>query len=161
MSTDFLTENQEKIEELKKVISEMKDNDGPLIPIMHHAQDMFGYLPYEIQALIAVEMDIPMTDIYGVATFYTHFIMEPRGETLVGVCMGTPCYVRGSREIVEKLEEELGIDLGETSADRKFTLDITRCMGCCGLAPIIVVNKTVYGNLSPEDIPSIMSEYKA
>lgn len=154
-----IAENQEKIDQLKKIITEMKDMEGPLIPIMHEAQGIFGYLPYDVQKCIAEELNIPMSEVYGVATFYTEFKVEPKGEHRIGICMGTPCYVRGATAILDKLTEKLGIGMDETTEDRKFTLEETGCMGCCGLAPIIVIDEDVYGNLTPDDIPGILDKY--
>jgi len=156
-----VAENQEKFAKLEKVITEMKDMEGPLIPIMHEAQGIFGYLPYDVQKCIAEELNIPMSEVYGVATFYTEFKVEPKGDHVIGICMGTPCYVRGATSILDKLTEKLGIGMDETTADRKFTLQETGCMGCCGLAPIIVIDEDIYGNLTPDDIPGILDKYMA
>lgn len=156
-----IAKDKKKFDQLKKIIAEMKDKEGPLIPIMHEAQNIFGYLPYEVQKCIANELDIPMAEVYGVATFYTHFKVQPKGERLIGICMGTPCYVRGANAILDKITEKLGIGLTETTPDNLFTLEVTGCMGCCGLAPIIVVDEDIYGNLTPDDIPEILDKYKA
>jgi NADH:ubiquinone oxidoreductase subunit E len=156
-----IAEDQEKLEQLKKVIEEMKDKEGPLIPIMHEAQSIFGYLSYDAQKCIAEALNIPMSEVYGVATFYSYFKTQPKGEHLIGICMGTPCYVRGATSILDKITEEIGIGLDQTTPDNKFTLEVTGCMGCCGLAPIIVIDEDIYGNLTPDDIPQILDKYRA
>jgi len=130
------------------------------MPVLHEAQEIFGCLSYEVQKYIAEEMQIPMSDIYGVATFYSQFTLEPKGEYKVGVCLGTACYVRGAQKILDKVSEELGIKAGVTSADGKFTLEATRCIGACGLAPVMMINDDVYGRLDADDVPGILEKYK-
>lgn len=149
-----------KMEELKAFIDEMKDVPGPLMPIMQKAQGIFGCLSLDVQEFIADEMGIPMSDIYGVATFYSQFALEPKGEHVIGVCMGTACYVKNSQHILEELEKILEIAPGKTTADGLFTLEATRCLGCCGLAPVIMIDDHVYGRLVPSDIAGIISQYK-
>lgn len=152
-------EEAAKYEELGKYIDSMRDHPGPLMPIMQHAQEIFGALPFEVQEFIADRMDIPMSDIYGVATFYAQFALEPKGRHVVGVCMGTACYVKKSDSILNKLTEELQISPGTTTPDGLFTLEATRCLGCCGLAPVIMIDDQVYGRLKPDDIPGILRLY--
>ncbi len=154
-----LTDDKAKTAELLAYIDSVKDTKGPLMPIMQKAQDIFGCLPIEVQDFIAEELDIPMTDVYGVATFYSQFALKPKGDHVIGVCMGTACYVKNAQPILEKLSKELGIKEGETTADNKFTLEATRCLGCCGLAPVIMIDDSVYGKLTPEDIPEILKQY--
>jgi NADH:ubiquinone oxidoreductase subunit E len=155
-----VTADKAKVDELKAYIAEHKGIKGPLMPIIQKAQEIFGCLPIDVQDVIAEEMAIPMTDIYGVATFYSQFALEPKGEHVIGLCMGTACYVKNSQPILERLRKELGISEGSTTTDRKFSLDATRCLGCCGLAPVMVIDDRVYGRLKPEDIPGILAEYK-
>lgn len=150
----------EKYEELGAFIDEMHDHPGPLMPIMQRAQDIFGALTFDVQAFIADRMDIPMTDIYGVATFYSQFALEPKGKHVVGVCMGTACYVKKADGILNEICAELGISPGATTADGTFTLEATRCLGCCGLAPVMMIDDKVYGRLHPEDVSGILSLYK-
>ena len=153
-------ENKEKYEALQNVINELKNEPGALMPIMQRAQDIFGYLPEEVQNYIAKELDIPVSDIYGVATFYAQFNLEPKGKYIISVCMGTACYVKGSQLVLDKLEEVLEIPAGRTTADGQFTLNATRCLGACGLAPVIMVNDDVYGRLTPDQIPAIIEKYR-
>lgn len=154
-------ENKEKYEALQNVINELKNEPGALMPIMQRAQDIFGYLPEEVQNYIAKELDIPVSDIYGVATFYAQFNLEPKGKYIISVCMGTACYVKGSQLVLDKLEEVLEIPAGRTTADGLFTLNATRCLGACGLAPVMMINDDVYGRLTENEIPGILAKYKA
>ena len=149
-----------KVDELKSFIEEMKQKPGPLMPVMQKAQDIFGCLSFPVQELIATEMDIPMSDIYGVATFYSQFALEPEGEHVIGVCMGTACYVKNSQHVLEELTKVLEIEPGKTTADRKFSLEATRCLGCCGLAPVMMIDDQVYGRLVPEDVKGIVEKYR-
>ena len=153
-------ENKEKYEALQNVIDELRNEPGALMPIMQRAQDIFGYLPEEVQNYIAKELDIPVSDIYGVATFYAQFNLEPKGKYIISVCMGTACYVKGSQAVLDKLEEVLDVPAGRTTADGLFTLNATRCLGACGLAPVIMVNDDVYGRLTPAQIPGIIEKYR-
>ncbi|MEA5003622.1 MAG: NADH-quinone oxidoreductase subunit NuoE [Christensenella sp.] len=153
-------ENQAKYDELKVYISEMKEKPGPLMPIMQKAQEAFGSLPFEVQHFIAEEMGIPMTDVYGVATFYSQFALEPKGKHVIGVCMGTACYVKKADGVLNALADDLQVPPGDTTPDRLFTLEATRCLGCCGLAPVIMIDDQVYGRLKPEDIPGILDIYR-
>ncbi len=152
-------ENKAKFDTLKGIIDELKNEQGALMPIMQRAQDLFGYLPEEVQNFIAKEMDIPVGDVYGVATFYAQFNLEPKGKYTIGLCLGTACYVKGSQKVLERLEKELGISAGKTTEDGKFTLSATRCLGACGLAPVMMINDDVYGSLTPEQIPGILAKY--
>ncbi|MFU0800839.1 MAG: NADH-quinone oxidoreductase subunit NuoE [Xylanivirga thermophila] len=160
MSASFLAENKEKFEELQKVVEEYKGSEGPLMPILHKAQEIFGCIPLEVQNYIAESLDIPITDIYGVVTFYSQFTLKPSGKYRVAVCLGTACYVKGAQKILDELTNVLGITVGDTTSDGKFTLDATRCLGACGLAPVMMVNDDVYGRLVPEDIAGIIQKYK-
>ncbi|MBC5647033.1 NADH-quinone oxidoreductase subunit NuoE family protein [Christensenella tenuis] len=153
-------ELQVKFDELKGYISETMKKPGPLMPIMQKAQDIFGSLPFEVQKFISEEMQIPMTDIYGVATFYSQFALEPKGKHVIGVCMGTACYVKKAESILNALGDELQTAPGGTTPDALFTLEATRCLGCCGLAPVIMIDDQVYGRLKPEDIPGIIGLYR-
>lgn len=146
-------------EELISFIAEQKKKPGPLMPVMQKAQSLFGALTIDVQELIAEELNIPMSDVYGVATFYSQFALVPKGKYIVSVCMGTACYVRNIDKIMEKLVDELGIKPGETTQDKRFTLEATRCLGCCGLAPVIMINDQVYGRLVPDDVPGILAKY--
>ena len=145
--------------ELRKVIAENKDEKGSLMPIMQKAQDIYGYLPIEVQTIIADEMGIPLEKVYGVATFYAQFSLNPKGEYQISVCLGTACYVKGSGDIYAKLEEILGIKGGECTPDRKFSLDACRCVGACGLAPVMTINGEVFGRITPKDVQGILDKY--
>lgn len=147
-------------EELLKVIAEHKDDKGALMPIMQKAQDIYGYLPIEVQSIISNELAIPMEKVYGVATFYSQFSLNPKGKYRVSVCLGTACYVKGAGDIMDKLKEQLGIDDGECTEDRKFSLEACRCIGACGLAPVITVNEDVYGKITANDVASILKKYE-
>ncbi|MBQ3040084.1 MAG: NAD(P)H-dependent oxidoreductase subunit E [Clostridia bacterium] len=144
---------------LDAVIAEHKGEKGALMPILQKAQDIYGYLPIEVQRHIALGMDIPLSEVYGVATFYSQFILNPKGEYAVAVCLGTACYVKGAGLLMDKLESLIGIKNGEITADRKFSLDATRCIGACGLAPVLTVNEEVYGRLTPDMIKGILDKY--
>lgn len=146
--------------DLKWVISELKDTAGALMPILQHAQEIFGYLPIEVQTMISDETGIPLEKIYGVATFYSQFSLQPKGQYRISVCLGTACYVKGSGDIFKKLEELLGITNGECTPDGKFSLDSCRCVGACGLAPVMMINDEVYGRLTVDDVPTILAKYE-
>ncbi|MDO5303260.1 MAG: NAD(P)H-dependent oxidoreductase subunit E [Clostridia bacterium] len=152
------TKEQEK--ELRQVIAEMKDEKGALMPIMQKAQEIYGYLPYEVQKIISDDMQVPMEKIYGVATFYSMFNLEPKGRNQISVCLGTACYVKGSGLIYEKLKQKLGIDSGQCTEDGKYSLDACRCVGACGLAPVMIVNGDVYGKVTVDDIDGILERYE-
>ena len=151
---------QQKTEELKQFIAEHKNDKGPLMPIMQKAQDLFGFLSLETQELIADELDIPVTEVYGVATFYAQFSLEPKGEHIISICTGTACYVKGAQSVVDAAEKQLGISCGQTTKDGKFTLEGTRCLGCCGLAPVMVVDDEVHGRVTAADVKKILNEIK-
>ena len=156
-----LTEEQkkQKFDELLAYIDEHKGEKGPLMPIMQKAQEIFGYLGLDIQNFIAEKLGVPTTDVYGVSTFYAQFSLQPKGEYVVSVCQGTACYVKGAAAVLDEVKKILGIGVGETTADGKFTIQDTRCLGCCGLAPVMTINGKVYGKLTPQDIPGILAEY--
>jgi NADH-quinone oxidoreductase subunit E/NADP-reducing hydrogenase subunit HndA len=144
---------------LEKVIAEHKDKPGALIPVMHEAQDLFGYLPISVQQAIADGLGVPLADVYGVATFYSKFTLQAKGEFQINVCLGTACYVKGAQAVVDKIAETLHIKVGETTPDGKFSLDATRCIGACGLAPVMTVNEKVYGELDADKVEKILHEY--
>lgn len=145
--------------ELMQFIEENKHERGCLMPIMQKAQGIYGYLPIEVQSLIARELDIPMEKVYGVATFYAQFTLVPKGEYNISVCLGTACYVKGSGDIFNKLSEKLGIGGDECTPDGRFSLTACRCIGACGLAPVLTVNDDVYGRLTVDDIDGILAKY--
>ncbi len=151
---------KEQEAELKAAIAELKDEKGALMPIMQKAQDIYGYLPKEVQVIISDEMQIPLEKIYGVATFYSQFSLSPKGRHQVSVCLGTACYVKGSGDIYNKLMEILGIVGGECTADGRFSLDACRCVGACGLAPVMMVDGEVYGRLTVDDVEAVLAKYE-
>lgn len=150
----------EKLQKLYSVIEKHKNTKGALIPVLHEAQEIFGYLPKNVQKIISEGINVPLTEIYGVVTFYTQFSLEPKGKYKMSLCMGTACYVKGAGAILEKLKEKLGIDVDECTEDGKFSLEACRCLGACGLAPVMTVNEEVYGRLAPDDIEGIIEKYR-
>ena len=150
---------KERVEALQRVIDELRDEPGALMPIMQRGQDIFGYLPEDVQKYIAKEMDIPVSDVYGVATFYAQFNLEPKGQYTISVCMGTACYVKGAGDVLERIQKRLGIEPGGTTPDGRFSLEATRCIGACGLAPVMTINEDVYGRLTPDEVDKILDKY--
>ncbi len=148
-----------KTEELKAFIAEHKDMPGPLMPIMQYTQESFGYLSLENMIIIAEGLGVPVTEVYGVATFYAQFSLTPKGDNNISVCQGTACYVKGGAQVLARVEKELGITSNETTEDGKFTIQDTRCLGCCGLAPVMTINEDVYGKLTADMIPAILAKY--
>lgn len=146
--------------ELQTFIEKNGKKDGILMQTLHKAQDIFGYLPLEVQKFISEKLDIPMAEVYGVATFYTQFSIEPKGKHTIGVCLGTACYVRNSQAVLDKICEVLNIKVGETTEDNLFTLEATRCLGCCGLAPVMMIGDEVYGKVDPDKVKEILESYR-
>jgi len=160
LQNEFVLSKQKEFAELKEFIDSVKDTQGILMQTLQKAQDIFGYLPLEVQKFIADETGIPLADVYGVVTFYTQFTVEEKGKHRVGVCLGTACYVKGSQDVMDKLAEELSIKVGQTTEDRMFTLEATRCLGCCGLAPVMTIDEDVYGNIDPKRVPEVIAKYR-
>lgn len=152
------TKEQEK--QLIEMLKSLKDLPGALMPALQKAQDIYGYLPIEVQKIVAEELEISLEEVYGVVTFYSQFLLNPKGKYNFSVCLGTACYVKGSGKILEKLKELLEIEEGGITEDGKFSIDATRCIGCCGLAPVMTVNDDVYGKLTESDLPGIIAKYK-
>ena len=161
LSTIPFQETPEQEEQLTRVIEKYKGDKSRLMAVMQGAQDIYGYLPVEVQNKIAEGMNVPLEKVYGVATFYAQFALSPKGENHIAVCLGTACYVKGSGDIYNKLQEVLGIAGDECTADRKFSLAASRCIGACGLAPVLTVNEDVYGRLTVDDVAGIVEKYKA
>ena len=151
---------KEQEAQLRSVIAELKDERGALMPILQKAQDIYGYLPIEVQTMIADECGIPLEKVYGVATFYSQFSLYPKGKYKISVCLGTACYVKGSGDIYNKLQELLGIEGGQCTPDGKFSLDACRCIGACGLAPVLTINDDVYGRLTADEIADVLAKYE-
>ena len=153
-------QNKQKLEELTKYIEEQGNSKNDLIMILHKAQELFGYLSEEVILFLSEKLSIPTAKIYGVITFYSHFTTEPKGKHVINVCMGTACFVRGAQDVLDEFKRELKIDVGETTEDSKFSLEALRCVGTCGLAPVLSVNEKVYGYVKVEDVKKIIAEYK-
>jgi len=145
---------------LKAVIESHKDMKGAVIPVLHEAQNIYGYLPIEVQKMISEGLNVPLAEIYGIVTFYAQFSLNPKGKYQIAVCLGTACYVKGAGDLLDKVKEILGIDVGECTPDGKFSIDATRCIGACGLAPVLTVNDDVYGRLTVDDVADIIKKYQ-
>ena len=145
---------------LLEMIAAHKDQPGALMPVLQQAQEIYGYLPLEVQQIIADELEIPLEEVYGVATFYSQFSLYPKGRYKISVCLGTACYVKGSGDIFEQLCSRLGIRGGDCTSDGKFSLEACRCIGACGLAPVVTVNEDVFGRLTVEDVDKILAKYR-
>ena len=155
-----MPDTNEKFELLNQAIEELKDQPGALMPVMQRAQNIFGCVSLDMQKLIAEKLGVTLSEVYGVATFYSQFKLKPAGKYTISVCLGTACYVKGSQKVLDRLSEELNIPVGDTTDDGLFTLQATRCLGACGLAPVMTVNDEVYGGLTPDDIPGILEKYR-
>lgn len=152
------TPEQEK--SLKEVLSTLKGQRGALMPALQQAQAIYGYLPIEVQRMVAEELDLQLEEVYGVATFYSQFALNPKGKYKISVCLGTACYVKGAGDIFDKFVQKLGISGGECTQDGKFSLDACRCIGACGLAPVLTINEEVYGRLKVDDVETILKKYE-
>jgi NADH-quinone oxidoreductase subunit E/NADP-reducing hydrogenase subunit HndA len=145
--------------EIQTAINETRGQAGALIPVLQRAQGLIGYLPLPVLRGIAREMRVSLSEVYGIASFYSFFTMVPRGKHIISTCMGTSCYVRGGERIMNTLQKELGIDPGETTADGKFSLEMVRCLGCCGLSPVVAVEDKVYRRMTPTKMKEVLSTY--
>ena len=149
----------EKQKKLQEVFDKYKDTQGALIPVLHEAQEIYGSLPLSVQEAVADALEIPLSEVYGVVTFYTHFSLYPKGKYKIQICLGTACYVKGANNILEELKKRLGIDVGQSTEDGKFSLDACRCVGACGIAPVMMINDDVYGSLAVSDVADILKKY--
>lgn len=156
-----MSDRNEKFEKLAQVIQDHKEQKGALMPVLQEAQNIFGCVSEDVQKVIAEGLGVTLSEVYGVATFYSQFSLQPKGKYVCGVCLGTACYVKGSQAVLDKLCEELEINAGDTTKDGKFTVQATRCLGACGLAPVMMINDDVFGRLTPAEIPAILEKYKA
>ena len=152
--------SDEKIEKIYEICDSFDNDPGELINVLHETQMTFGYLPAEVQEVVANRLNISVAHVYGVVTFYSFFTMVPKGEHPISICMGTACYVRGAEKILEEFKNELNIKVGETTADGKFSLNCLRCVGACGLAPVAMIGDKVYGRIAPDGVKAILEEYK-
>lgn len=153
------TGTKEQEEKLNEIIAAHKGQPGATMPVLQAAQEIFGYLPEEVQIMVAESMDIPLSEVYGVATFYAQFNLNPKGKYQVSLCLGTACYVKGAADVLTAIEKKLGITPGSITPDGKFSLDACRCIGACGLAPVMMINEDVYGRLTPDQIGAILDKY--
>ena len=151
---------KEQEEKLKQVIADCAGDNSQLMHVMQVAQDIYGYLPFEVQQMIADGMGVPLEKVYGVATFYAQFALSPKGEYAISVCLGTACYVKGSQEILDELSAQLGIGAEECTPDGRFSLTACRCIGACGLAPVMMINDDVYGKITAADVKGILEKYQ-
>ena len=153
------TGTKEQEAKLQAVIAEHKEQKGALMPVLQKAQEIYGYLPIEVQEMVAAGLGIPLEEVYGVSTFYSQFTLNPKGKYRISVCLGTACYVKGSGDLFNKLSEKLGIQSGMCTPDGRFSLDACRCVGACGLAPVMTVNDDVYGRLTGDELDEILAKY--
>lgn len=152
--------SEEQLALLNSKLDALINTEGALMPALQQAQEIFGYLPIEVQKIIADKLKLSLEEVFGVATFYSQFSLNPNGQYQIGVCMGTACYVKGAGNVLDKFKINLKIDAGDCTADGKFGLVATRCIGCCGLAPVMTVNEKVYGKVTVDDVDKILAEYK-
>lgn len=151
---------KEQIDRLLEIVQKYKNDEGKVMLVLHEVQEYLGYVPYEAQKLIAEGLEVPMSDVYGVVTFYSRFSLKPVGKYKIGICLGTACYVKGADKIIDKIEQRLGIKVGETTEDGRFSIAAMRCLGACGLAPVMTINEDVYGKLELNEIDEILDKYK-
>ena len=151
--------SEEQYAELAEYIDSLPEKKDALISVLHRAQQIFGYLPREVQFYVSQKLDVPSSKVYGVITFYSYFTTKPRGKYSINVCMGTACFVRGADKVLEEFEKALNIELGDMTPDGKFSLNSLRCVGACGLAPVVNVNEKVYGDVKPNQVKKILAEY--
>jgi NADP-reducing hydrogenase subunit HndA len=159
MSSVKIELREDQINLIKDICKSFNYVKGELINVLHKCQSEFGYLPAEIQEVVAEEMKIPVAKVYGVVTFYSFFSMIPKGKFPISICTGTACYVRGAENVLSEFKKELKIEVGETSPDGKFSLSCLRCVGACGLAPVVLVGEKTYGRVSPDGVKDILKEY--
>jgi NADH-quinone oxidoreductase subunit E/NADP-reducing hydrogenase subunit HndA len=151
--------SDQKIAQLQAICKEFNNDKGELINVLHKAQHLFGYLPAEVQEVIAKELNTSVAHVYGVVSFYSFFTMTPKGEHPISICMGTACYVRGAEKVLDEFKRILKVKVGETTDDGKFSLSCLRCVGACGLAPVVMVGEKVYGRVAPDGVKDILDEY--
>ncbi|MDE5721453.1 MAG: NADH-quinone oxidoreductase subunit NuoE [Clostridia bacterium] len=159
MSQNLFEGTEGQMKDLLKSINAHRGEAGALMPVLHDAQTIYGYLPAEVQTVIAEELNVPLAEVYGVATFYSQFSLTPKGKHKISVCLGTACYVKGSDKILQAIEKELRISCGECTPDKKFSIESCRCVGACGLAPVMIIDGEVYGKLKPDDVAGILDKY--
>jgi NADH-quinone oxidoreductase subunit E/NADP-reducing hydrogenase subunit HndA len=159
MSSIKIELRQEDVAKINEICASFNNDPQELINVLHKCQEHFGYLPAEIQEVVSVELGVPVAKIYGVVTFYSFFTMTPKGRHPISICMGTACYVRGAEKVLDEFRKELGLQVGQTTNDGKFSLSSLRCVGACGLAPVVLVGDKTYGRVAPDDVKNIIKEY--
>jgi len=160
MSSIKVKLKEQDLNKVKEICKSFNNEEGELINVLHKTQEHFGYLPAEIQEAVAQELNMSVAKVYGVVTFYSFFTMLPKGKFPISICTGTACYVRGAENVLQEFKRQLGINVGETSEDGKYSLSCLRCVGACGLAPVVLVGDKTYGRVSPEGVKEILEEYK-
>jgi NADH-quinone oxidoreductase subunit E/NADP-reducing hydrogenase subunit HndA len=160
MSSIKIELRQEDVAKIKEICASFNNDPQELINVLHKCQEHFGYLPAEVQEVVSNELTVPVAKVYGVITFYSFFTMTPKGKHPISICMGTACYVRGAEKVLDEFKKELGLQVGQTSPDGKFSLSSLRCVGACGLAPVVMVGEKTYGRVAPDDVRNIMKEYE-
>ena len=160
MSSIKIELRQEDVNKIKEICTTFGNDPQELINVLHKCQEHFGYLPAEVQEVVSNELIVPVAKIYGVVTFYSFFTMTPKGKHPISICMGTACYVRGAEKVLEEFKKELGLQVGQTTNDGKFSLSSLRCVGACGLAPVVMVGNKTYGRVAPDDVRNILKEYE-
>jgi NADH-quinone oxidoreductase subunit E/NADP-reducing hydrogenase subunit HndA len=160
MSSIKIELRQEDVAKIKEICASFNNDPQELINVLHKCQEHFGYLPAEVQEVVSNELTVPVAKVYGVITFYSFFTMTPKGKHPVSICMGTACYVRGAEKVLDEFKKELGLQVGQTSPDGKFSLSSLRCVGACGLAPVVMVGEKTYGRVAPDDVRNILKEYE-
>lgn len=153
-------ENKEKLEQLYDYIAEQKNEKGALMSVLHKGQKLFGYLPIEVQRIISEGLGVPLAEVYGVVTFYAQFTLVPKGKYEIGVCLGTACYVKGAQDLIDVVKRETGVEVDGTTSDGKYSLTATRCIGACGLAPVMTINGETYGRLKGSEVKDILKNYQ-
>jgi NADH-quinone oxidoreductase subunit E/NADP-reducing hydrogenase subunit HndA len=160
MSSIKIELRQEDVAKIKEICASFNNDPQELINVLHKCQEHFGYLPAEVQEVVSIELVVPVAKIYGVVTFYSFFTMTPKGRHPISICMGTACYVRGAEKVLDEFRKELGLQVGQTTNDGKFSLSSLRCVGACGLAPVVLVGDKTYGRVAPDDVKNIIKEYE-
>ena len=160
MSSIKIELRQEDVNKIREICTSFNNDPQELINVLHKCQEHFGYLPAEVQEVISAELTVPVAKVYGVVTFYSFFTMTPKGKHPISICMGTACYVRGAEKVLDEFKKELGLQVGQTTTDGKFSLSSLRCVGACGLAPVVMVGDKTYGRVAPDDVRNILKEYE-
>lgn len=160
MSSVKIELNKDQVENIREICSSFNNEPGELINVLHKCQQIFGYLPAEVQEVVSANMNVSAAKVYGVVTFYSFFSMIPKGRHPISICTGTACYVRGAENVLSEFKKQLNIEVGETAEDGKFSLSCLRCVGACGLAPVVLVGDKTYGRVSPDGVKDILKEYE-